>query len=219
MQHPLLRFWSTLFPASCVGCNAHGSALCQNCCARIPLSPDTEDPRVYALYDYGNRFVEQAVRNLKYHRKSEVARALMKYGTPHVAEFISTTLQSEHPEAIVFIPIPQHRKKSVERGFSQSELLASIIAGEFKGSRVSRLLRKHRFTLPQAQIKQKSLRLTNLKSSMEAIRPLDPLALFILVDDVTTTGATFTEATRALQAAGAKKILCIALAHGYAKRK
>jgi predicted amidophosphoribosyltransferase len=35
----------------------------------------------------------------------------------------------------------------------------------------------------------------------------------IILDDVSTSGATFTEAKRALKQAGAKKILCVAVAH------
>ena len=35
----------------------------------------------------------------------------------------------------------------------------------------------------------------------------------VLLDDVTTSGATFNEAKRALKQGGVKKILCFALAH------
>lgn len=219
MQRFFSPLWNTLFPASCIGCKVRGSALCSRCVAKIPFAPPTGDDRVFALYDYGSRIVEKAVRDLKYYRKSEAALALLAHGAPHLAAFIAEKLQSEHPEPIVFVSIPQHRKKSGERGFSQSELLARALAREWQGARVAPLLRKHRFTLPQAHMKSKSARLTNLNHSMEATKPLAPSLLYILVDDVTTTGATFAEASRALRAAGAHKILSIALAHGYARRK
>ena len=54
----------------------------------------------------------------------------------------------------------------------------------------------------------------NLSDSMKILNPSAVLDRFVvLIDDVTTTGATFAEARCALKAAGAKKIICIAVAH------
>jgi predicted amidophosphoribosyltransferase len=49
--------------------------------------------------------------------------------------------------------------------------------------------------------------------AFDVLMPPRPDATYIVVDDVTTTGATLGAALVALKAAGARKILPIALAH------
>ncbi len=219
-MHFLLNALSTiLFPKRCIGCGTTGTALCERCIATIPLAPDTNLPRSFAAFDYGNRLVERAIQDFKYHSRGEAVRALTLYAIPSIAAFIGEVLQSEHSETLVLVPIPQHAKKRRRKGFNHSERIARIISSGLDNPPTISVLEKYRFTLPQAQIRNKSLRFENVKESLRATKLLDPHMLYIVVDDVTTTGATFLEAERALRAAGARKILSIALAHGLPKRK
>jgi predicted amidophosphoribosyltransferase len=60
----------------------------------------------------------------------------------------------------------------------------------------------------------KSERLENLKRAFTVPNAARVIGrTIIVVDDVTTTGATFTEARRALTEAGASKVICCAVAH------
>jgi predicted amidophosphoribosyltransferase len=62
------------------------------------------------------------------------------------------------------------------------------------------------------------MRIKNVEQTMRGIKNIEKDKVYIIIDDVTTTGATFLEAKRALKEIGAKNILCIALAHGYKRR-
>ena len=62
-------------------------------------------------------------------------------------------------------------------------------------------------TLPRAK------RLENMRGAFDATNQLDPSYLYIVFDDVITTGATMQAAVDALVAAGARDILPVALAH------
>ncbi|MBX4189617.1 hypothetical protein KW785_03450 [Candidatus Parcubacteria bacterium] len=76
------------------------------------------------------------------------------------------------------------------------------------------LLRKEKHTESQTKTANKRERLTNIDHSMRVVTPsaVEGRSI-ILLDDVTTTGATFKDARRALKEAGARKVLCVALAH------
>jgi ComF family protein len=203
-----------LFPESCLGCNAPSTALCAACISSIPLA-NNPNPLVFALYDYNNPLVQKIVRNFKYHRKASAARALFESGYVHIMEYISESMQSAAIETLYLVPIPQHRTKTLLRGFNQSHKLAVWIKRLLPHAVVQRALIKPIATLPQARTQSRSERAANVAHSMKAKHALDPHALYIVIDDVSTTGATCSEAKRALQEGGAVNILSISLAHGY----
>jgi predicted amidophosphoribosyltransferase len=76
---------------------------------------------------------------------------------------------------------------------------------------VPRALRRVKMTEVQQKLSRER-RLHNLNGSMHADCEVVMHRVCVVVDDVTTTGATFAEATRALKEAGAGHIHCVALA-------
>ncbi len=209
---------SLLFGSSCSGCGAPGPAICSTCLAKIPLSSVTEHPGIYGIYNYGNPIVSQAIWNLKYRHKGREAKLLSEKARDILTEIIADQLQSEDPEKITFVPIPQYKKKTQIRGFNQSVLIAEWFSREVPMSQVQELLEKRIETLPQSHLSSRESRIKNIHDTMKVRREINPKQVYVIVDDVTTTGATFLEAMRALKQSDAKNIICIALAHGYKKR-
>lgn len=201
-----------LFPEYCYRCRAPGSSLCLSCAATLgrstKLSVDT-----FAVFDYGSTLVSRAIWEIKYHRHSELAKALARAAVPAVAEYLH---KYNHP--IVLIPVPGSGTKSRERGYNQASLIARWWQPKLSNTVLKHLLQKTRFTLQQAKC-SRTQRLMNVQHSMSCTTRLDPSYTYVIIDDVTTTGSTFIEARRALLNAGATTIVCVALAHGYKRGK
>jgi competence protein ComFC len=126
----------------------------------------------------------------------------------------------------VVIPLPLSKERLKERGWNQAEIIArEIVKLNSSFSLNTTSLHKVKNTLPQTKL-SKSERLKNLKncfaikdsdSKIEGKRDLDRVKIknrnIILVDDVTTTGATILEAKKVLLNAGAKNVLAFTIAH------
>ncbi len=157
------------------------------------------DPRVTAL-----------VWELKYHGTRRSAALAGEY----MAEILLAAA-SEELGVPLLIPVPMHAARRRERGHNQTELLC-VAALRHLGDTfeyapkalVRTLYTKTQQGLPRAE------RLNNIKNSMAAGPGAGRIAgrVCIVVDDVTTTGATLEEAQRALRQAGARAVHCIALA-------
>jgi predicted amidophosphoribosyltransferase len=66
----------------------------------------------------------------------------------------------------------------------------------------------------QARIKDRNVRLKNLAGTFAVKNPeLIAKKNIILIDDVTTTGATLNEARRTLKKSGARKVIAFTVAH------
>ena len=116
-------------------------------------------------------------------------------------------------ENSIITHIPLRRQRQFDRGFNQSEQLSLILARKFQIPTKS-LLIKIKDTEPQSSLNREK-RFLNIRG---VFAPAKDAQLsgenIILIDDITTTGATMEEACRVIKKAGTKSVWGIALAHG-----
>src|SRR3989344_6085699 len=125
------------------------------------------------------------------------------------------------PYNAILIPIPLSSKRYRERGYNQAELLCENLVKldenvNFKLEK--NILIKQIDTKHQAHILNRSERLKNIVGSFTILYTGKNIGLIknkniILIDDITTTGATLTEARKVFKQAGARKIIAFTVAH------
>ncbi len=113
----------------------------------------------------------------------------------------------------VLVPIPIHKKRRIERGYNQAELLARPISKRSGiPMRTDLLLRSHA-TRAMKQLNPTERR-ENLKAAFVCPRPLKPTLRVLLLDDIYTTGATIDAACDTLKAAGACEVFFLSVCIG-----
>ena len=116
----------------------------------------------------------------------------------------------------LLIPVPLHNNKLINRGFNQSEIIATSM-GEIIGKKVfANALIKLVDTNSQTQM-SRTERMENLKhvfAVSEKALPLLKGRHVLLVDDTVTTGATLESCARLLGNNGVQKVsvACVAMA-------
>ncbi|MBX4192063.1 hypothetical protein KW798_01085 [Candidatus Parcubacteria bacterium] len=157
---------------------------------------------------YTDPLVKALVWELKYHGDQKAADLAGKF----VAEQLLAVAADELGTPLV-VPIPMHDKRRRERGHNQTELLCEWALKGMDGFEYApKILKRIVNTVPQQGL-AKHIRLKNVKKSMRVENPKNIAGrVCIVVDDVSTTGATFEEAKRALMQSGARVVHLVALA-------
>ena len=146
---------------------------------------------VHAAYPYRDQ-VRRLVHRLKF---ESIRAAAVPLARP------MAYLPAGEEELIVPVPTDAQRKR--KRGYNQATLLAQHIAKEL-GMPMEEALTRVKRCGPQTGLSFKE-RHTNLIGCMAASDAVNGKRI-LLVDDVYTSGATVSEAARALYAAGARSV-------------
>jgi ComF family protein len=222
-----------LFPPRCVGCGAHGAALCPACTGglgrlRPPICCSCGDPlgepslrrcaactrhpppyalaRSFASYD---GVVRDAIRALKFHGRRDLAAPLGRL----LATF---ALQALPARIDAVVPVPLHPARLTERGFNQAALLAAPVAAAVGARPAGRALRRVRQDASQSALSAAARR--DNVAGMFAPGPDAVWGTVLLVDDVFSTGATAAACAQALVAAGAARVIVLTLARAILAR-
>jgi ComF family protein len=225
----------TLFPVSCISCGKPQAWLCENCLNRISLKAEQVcpyceiriTPNGYACFDCKKKFSLDGLLVATSYQDKTISNAIHLYKYRFVEDLshalgdimLRTIGNSELPLPDIIIPIPLHKRRLRWRGFNQSELIAKYIAEKitpgFPIAVENNLLERFRYTHPQMEIKNQAQRKKNIEKAFKI--PQNKLKLvknkrILLVDDVTTTGATIFECAKTLKKSGASEVFATVIA-------
>ena len=192
------------FTSACAGCNQPGPTLCRSCRFSLASAATqvTADGVLAALPFDG--VARQVLHGLKYRNRRGIARQL--------AQLMVRRLRVGPVDVVTWAPTSGARARA--RGYDQSELLARAVAHQL-GVPCRRLLYRCHGEQQTGHTRAERLHGVSFRSRSisgfgrrTARHPLRVL----LIDDVTTTGATLVAARSALQRAGVESVVCAAAA-------
>ncbi len=187
----------------------NGTLFCGKCHARLPENKKIchrDWPyRLGAVTGYDNQAVREMIWRLKYSKKSGYAEPLAGVLAQAVGK-IDLNWQK-----FTIVPIPLSRERLASRGFNQSELLSEKLAEKIGLSVDRNLLIRIKNTRPQVELEDHEQRKNNVAGAFAATGDAEKKN-YILIDDVSTSGATMLEAAKTLKKAGARNIVGFVIA-------
>lgn len=222
-------FMDALFPQRCLRCHVlikngvlceccyagiavHTSLFCGRCKARIPRFSSSKICHANFSYLLGaaGSYGDETMRTLIHHLKF---RGIRNAAEP-LAAIMARYLSEQEIDLVGYriIPVPLSPKRRRERGFNQSELIGKLLSGHLDIPLETGILIRTRHTPPQSSTENIRERKANVRGCFTAPQNSLRGMNIVLIDDVTTSGATFLEAALAAKSAGAKKVIALAAA-------
>ncbi len=177
--------------------------------------------RIVAAADYDSvPMLHRAIHAFKYKKirgMSEVLGGLLTEASSEVMPFFmpsppALSHRNGRGGCPTLCPVPLHWIRRFSRGFNQAELLAHEV-GRSRGWEIQNLLNRTRWTGSQVGRHRRD-RLVGVKDAFAIQSGMKIPMHVILVDDLSTTGATMNECAKVLKNAGVKNVEGLVLALG-----
>lgn len=196
-----------LLPAPCLECGrplpATGTALglCALCRGRLRPVPATGP--LLALWSY-EAPLDAVIQALKFRRLDYLGR--------HLGEEMAARWGEALAGTDLVVPVPLHWRRRLTRGYNQAERIARALADRL-GVPLAPVLVRRRGTPPQTSLGREE-RKANLRRAFRVRRggrnqERIQGRRIVLVDDVTTTGATLEAAASVLEDGGAAAVIAV----------
>lgn len=180
-----------LLRPTCVVCGAPSAVVCHACATALQAAPSLPLPlhvdACAALFEYAS------ARPLVTALKNRGRRDLV----PWLADRLCVRASPPQGAVVTWAPTGTSRRRA--RGFDQAELLARALARRW-GLPCERLLVRQRGPAQAGRTAPER------RANPAFAAPRRCPHVVVLVDDVTTTGATLTAAARAVRASGARSV-------------
>lgn len=174
-----------------------------------PRLVPTTHPEVVSLLPLNDPCVRGAIHEAKYHGNTRAFDLLALALSEYLSDCEDMGCTTSH---IFLVPVPLGKKREKERGFNQVEEIAKRAGKRLDIAVDTELLIRTRETVSQVSLPRER-RVENMRNAFGIAHVPDPLCTYVVVDDVTTTGATLQAAIDTLTNAGATHIIPLALAH------
>jgi ComF family protein len=151
--------------------------------------------------------MKEIIHSLKYERRRSIAPPLGALMRECGADLLR--------DADAVVPVPLHSRREYDRGFNQADDLARQL-----GLPVMHLLKRVVFTRSQIEL-PKHQRQENVKNAFSCRLPAISVIpqIVVLVDDVSTTGATLEACARVLKANGVTEVRALTAARVVNERR
>lgn len=183
-------------PHYCRGCGEIGAVFCV-CCKNYIHKLNFDKTFAVGWYD---EIVGKLVKEYKYNSVRALAAVL--------ADLLDDALPI-FGEEIVLVPLPTVTPHIRQRGFDHTGLIAKLLAKK-RGWKVEKCLIRNKNSVQVGASREK--RREQAKEAYRFAGKVDADKVYLLLDDVWTTGASMKEAAKIMKKNGAKRLMMVVLA-------
>lgn len=197
-----------LFPPRCYTCRKEAEVVCTDCLKRFSRAVDSPAHYIQSTFSFKDKEIKRIIHAVKYYNKKELVIPLARTAALELKNSSNHSLDTDWH----LVPIPMPTIRKYMRGYNHAEIIAKEISKITSFPVSTNILVRARSPKRQVTTATRSERLNNQRKSFKVCGDVKDMNI-ILVDDVSTTGATLDEARRVLLQYGAKNVQAVTLAH------
>ena len=211
-----------LCPNRCQNCGAKGEVLCTRCKNYLNATNpgyvvrQKNDFEFVVVGGIKEGILSDLIKDYKYHSHRELADILVQ----KVVEMFKAQIESE--DEIILVPLPTTFAHIRERGFDHMKYLGFCLENELSNLGEGIIWKNKKIEMKMLLVrtnnktqvgKSAEVRMEQAKNAyaMKEGAEIDSQAIYVLFDDVWTTGASMMAAQRVLKRAGAKRIAALVI--------